>query len=81
MVDTKMTDEQVIARAAVLIAGRHQNAALAPILEAQMRHIAESVPTSGGSGYVQWIARVRALGEMLISIAKQEETTAKNMRL
>ena len=77
----KVSDEDVIHRAAEILAGRHQNAALAPILEAQMLHVASCVPTSGGSGYVRWIASLQSLGEIIISIAKQEAKQAKHWDL
>jgi hypothetical protein len=77
----KMTDEQVIERAAVMLAGRHENEALAPILKAQMLLVASCQPSSGGAGYVRWIAALQALGEMIVSIAKQEAKMSKHWKL
>ena len=73
-----LTDQEVIARAAELLAARHQNSALAPILEAQMLHVIQQIPTSAGVGYVHWIAALQALGEIILSIAKQEARKAKS---
>jgi hypothetical protein len=81
MSEPKLTDEQVLQRAAELLAGRHDNEALAPILKAQMLLVASCQPSSGGAGYVRWIAALRALGEMIVSVSKQEEKSARHWKL
>lgn len=73
-------DAKIVRRAAEIVSARHNSCDLiAAILTAQFTEVAIHTPSTGGHGYVQWCAAMQTLGEMIVSLAKQEARKAKDM--
>jgi hypothetical protein len=68
--------EEIIARAAALLAGGHSGTA-ETMLAAAMAEVVEHHRGSGSRAYATWVASLRALGETCISLAKRESEKAR----
>lgn len=72
--------EDVLHDAALMLVAKH-DPSLALTIEREMREVASHSRTSGGVGSKIWVASLKALGEIIVSIAKREEAKNRAMNI
>jgi len=72
--------DDVLHDAALMLVCKH-DPSIAPTIEREMREVASHSRTSGGVGSKIWVASLKSLGEIILSIAKREEAKNKAMNI